>query len=467
MIHFLSHATFWRSTLLVLVSAVLCACAIRGPYQPSSLAIPEALANVKTKAVNDVEVSVAILTDKEAEEHFGLPLGDNDIQAIWMRVTNATPSHLWFIPNVLDPDIYSPDEVTLVTSGAIREEDRDRARQGIRDASMRLSLGSDSVHEGFVFVPRANGGRYVDVRLVQDLAELQRQKTAAINDDGTPPVADQFEFRFGFAIPLPDGIFDYEKLDPEKTYVGKALPDLSREELRERITTLPCCASNKEGTGDGDPVNVVIIAKAGDVLNSLSRAGWSFTHRITLKSVLHLAGATLQGNSYPVAPVSDLFLFGRKQDFALQRARNNIAQRNHMRLWLAPFTHHNTPVWVGQISRDIGIKITSESASFTTHIIDPEVDLAREYLLHSLLADGLVQGFGFAAGSRAASKEQPALNLAKDPYFSDGLRLVLILSADPVPYTEIESLLWDEVVAPMADWQSKAPLMPQKVHSVQ
>ena len=34
--------------------------------------------------------------------------------------------------------------------------------------------------------------------------------------------------------------------------------------------------------------------------------------------------------------MSDLYLFGRPQDLALQKARDNIHQRNHLRLWLSP-----------------------------------------------------------------------------------------------------------------------------------
>jgi hypothetical protein len=159
------------------------------------------------------------------------------------------------------------------------------------------------------------------------------------------------------------------------------------------------------------------------VLTALTRSGWSFTHRISLATVGRLAGATLGGDPYPVAPVSNLYLFGRKQDFALQRARPTISQRNHTRFWLAPFTFRGTQVWVGQVSRDIGVKLTPNSPSLTTHIIDPEVDLTREYLLHSLLDAGLVAEFGFVSGSRAATRDEPAVNLTGDPYFSDGLRL--------------------------------------------
>jgi hypothetical protein len=125
-----------------------------------------------------------------------------------------------------------------------------------------------------------------------------------------------------------------------------------------------------------------------------------------------------------------------------------------MRLWMAPFTYQKQRVWVGQISRDIGIKLTTKPIPGTTHIIDPEVDQAREYLLQSLLAGGFVQAFGFVGGSQMASADKPATNLADDPYFSDGKRVVILLSSDPVPYREVRSALWDESAAPVAEGQS-------------
>jgi hypothetical protein len=244
-------------------------------------------------------------------------------------------------------------------------------------------------------------------------------------------------------------------MHPEQIY-GETRPDLSLEEFRKALEALPCCASNADQSDWGDPLNLVVVADTGDALNSLSRSGWSFTHRINPETVTRLVGATLQGNAYPVAPVSNLYLFDRPQDFALQRARPNIAQRNHMRAWLAPFTFQHKNVWVGQISRDIGIKITPKSPSLTTHIIDPEVDLTREYLLQSLMAEGLVERFGFVAGARAATREEPAANLTDDIYFSDGLRLVVIISSDAIAYENIRGFAWEEPAPPVAQGQSDA-----------
>ena len=89
--------------------------------------------------------------------------------------------------------------------------------------------------------------------------------------------------------------------------------------------------------------------------------------------------AFLFGSEYLNAPVSPLYVFGRHQDVALQKARDTVSQRNHLRLWLAPFTIDGLQVWVGQISRDIGIKLTTQSWYLTTHLISPEVDQDRFY----------------------------------------------------------------------------------------
>ncbi len=440
-----------RSLLILAITVLMAGCA-SWTYAPLSL--PDDLRDVQTLQDGKISVSVAILSDQHAETHFGVDLGAEEIQAIWIRVENASDMQLWFLRAALDPDFYPAGEVAILTRRSVRDKDRPALLQRLRDESMRLKLPPGTVTEGFVYAPKALGGRYVDVRLVQDAFQAQARARAA-NEEGkkTGPLED-LEFRFGFALPLPDGIFDYERLDPSSTYPDRELPDLDEAELRTRIEALPCCSMGADNASPGDPLNIALVGDSSDVLNSLARAGWSFTHRITPGSVSRLAGAALSGDSYPVAPVSNLNAFGRKQDFALQRARAGIAQRNHMRLWLAPFTYRQQQVWVGQISRDIGIKLTPNSPSLTTHIIDPEVDQAREYLLQSLLAEGFVKAFGFAGGSRAATSEEPALNLVDDPYFSDGKRLVIILSPQPVPYGQVRSLMWEESAAPVAEGQT-------------
>jgi hypothetical protein len=111
---------------------------------------------------------------------------------------------------------------------------------------------------------------------------------------------------------------------------------------------------------------------------------------------------------------------------------------------------------LGQVSRDIGVKLTTKSPTLTTHVIDPEVDTTREYLLHSLIAEGFIDRFGFVKGSAYAPATQPRVNLTGDPYHSDGMRLVIILAPEPVPPDQIRSLLWEQSAAPIAEGQSEA-----------
>ena len=165
-----------------------------------------------------------------------------------------------------------------------------------------------------------------------------------------------------------------------------------------------------------------------------------------------MVAAAISGAAYPVAPVSPLYFLGRPQDIALQRARNTIIQRNHLRLWLAPFRFDGQPVWIGQVSRDISVKATMLSPTFTTHVIDPNIDEAREHLLQSLLVSGAVERFAFVAGVPPAPPSDPHLNLTEDPNFTDGLRLVAQVSGTTTtPPERVEFLDWQDSRDPIRE----------------
>lgn len=444
-----------RVGLCALPMLALAGCATT--FEPQRLAIPGELRDVRSKTIGDVGVSVSILTDEQARQHFGVDFGRYGLQALWMSVRNGSDRRLWFIRNMLDPDFYSAEEAALLVQGDVPRDARPALHQYFRDESIRVQLAPQTVSEGFVYLPRLEGGRYVDIRLQGDAyLETSPMRGPAVSPSGAARTGPPRELRFDFALPLPDGDFDYERLDPVRTYADQVLPNLSLDELRATLERLPCCALDADGQREGDPLNVVIVGESQDVLNSLSRSGWSFTHRIDFRTVRREIGAAIGGTAYPVAPVSSLYVFGRKQDVALQRARHSIAQRNHMRLWLAPYRFEEHAVWIGQVSRDIGVKTTTKSPTLTTHVIDPQVDLTREYLLHSLIGQGFVDRFGFVRGSAAGTPSQPRVNLTGDPYHSDGMRLVVILAPEPVPPDEIRSLLWEQSAAPIAEGQSEA-----------
>jgi hypothetical protein len=61
----------------------IAACAARDRYNPQDAEEKSSVDNFQSRTINDVTVSVAILTDEQAEQHFG---EDLDAQ-YWPRVT--------------------------------------------------------------------------------------------------------------------------------------------------------------------------------------------------------------------------------------------------------------------------------------------------------------------------------------------------------------------------------------------
>ena len=202
---------------------------------------------------------------------------------------------------------------------------------------------------------------------------------------------------------------------------------LTLSELRKRLAAQPRATMNRRGSIEGDPLNLVAIGEFDTILTGFG-ARWDETETISLRSCWRTLTAFSLGRPYRYSPVSPLYAFGRSQDFALQKARQTINERLHLRLWLTPLRFDGAPVWVGQISRDIGVRFTWKTWNLTTHKIDPDVDDARDYVLDYLMESGRVARAGYAAGVGAAGRTAMRHNLTGDPYFTDGLRAVAVFS---------------------------------------
>ena len=94
-------------------------------------------------------------------------------------------------------------------------------------------------------------------------------------------------------------------------------------------------------------------------------------------------------------------------------------------------------VWAAQLSRDIGIKPTWHSPFLLTHVIDPEIDEDRSYLLEMLMRSQSVTAYGYVGGVGEATHENPKFNLSEDPYRTDGRRLLIVIAEDPVPIDQV------------------------------
>ena len=179
----------------------------------------------------------------------------------------------------------------------------------------------------------------------------------------------------------------------------------------------------------GDPVNLVVIGEFSSVLVAFA-SRWDQTEIISMGSCWRTVKSFLLGSEYRYSPVSALFLFQRSQDFALQRVRDSIDERLHLRLWNTPLRLEGRPVWVGQVSRDIGVRFTWRTWNLTTHRIDPEVDEARDYVMEDLFEAGRIAAAGYVQGVGSCTKSAPRHNLTGDPYHTDGNRVVVVISSE-------------------------------------
>ena len=70
------------------------------------------------------------------------------------------------------------------------------------------------------------------------------------------------------------------------------------------------------------------------MVQAMLGSGWDAADPITLKSSIRIASSVLRDRPYVDAPVSSLFVFGRKQDLAFEKpVGESASHRHHVRFW--------------------------------------------------------------------------------------------------------------------------------------
>lgn len=369
--------------------------------------------NTRLHTKNDGALTIvtAVPSAEEAKTIFGIDLYAKNVQPVWVQVENRGDNTLYLTPLGLDPGYFTPRE----TANRSRSSSQHRLSGSFEKAGhTTMWVPSNSIQSGYIFTRVDEGTKSFNVDVV---------------GDGTAHM-------LSFYVPVPGLRLDHYEVDMRAIYPEAELRHLDLPELVAELEKLPCCVRDKKGKSKGDPLNLVFIGEIQDIYYAFIRAGWDETETIYGSSVMKTAASALTGGRYRYSPVSALYAFGRPQDAAMQRARGSINERNHFRIWLTPLRYKNTPVWIGQISRDIGVHFTWKT--IITHKIDPDVDETREYLLEDLAFSQAIRGFGYIGGTGAAPYDQPRGNLTGDPYFTDGRRLVMWLSGEPVAMDKIQ-----------------------------
>jgi hypothetical protein len=139
----------------------------------------------------------------------------------------------------------------------------------------------------------------------------------------------------------------------------------------------------------GDPINVALIGSEADVRRAMLAAGWFPADPLGIKSDLEIAAGTVLERPYDTAPVSDLYLWGRKEDLAFEQpVGDDPRQRHHVRFWKSAKLDSNAqPAWMGSASYDKKVGLSHTTGQITHHI-SADVDTERDHVIESLKPTG-------------------------------------------------------------------------------
>lgn len=404
---------------------------------------------VQTQEKENLQVTVTVLSDRESKKAFGVNLAKKGIQPVWLQIENKSQKPYFLVTRSMDPNYYSSEEAAYL---AHYRQGRQFFEAGliaiiffpalalipfnffaIRHANKKMDsifrenswhqniLLPYTNHSGFVFTGVDEGSKEVIVDLVS-------------NDE---------HVIFTFPVTIPGIKPDFTTKDYESRYSDQKIQELNETELADVLKKIPCCTTNKKGARNGDPINLVVIGELEDLITVFTSARWDMTEALTFHSGLKMAKAFITGDNDRYSPVSPLYYGGHSHDIAFQKTRNNINQRLHFRLWYTPWRFQSKPVWIGTISRDIGVKFTWKTWYLTTHKIDPNLDDARDYLLSDLIETEKISRYGFLKAGDPVLAAKPWKNLTDDPFYMDNKRLVLELATQD---TQVSAFAWSNLL---------------------
>ncbi|MCA9122267.1 MAG: LssY C-terminal domain-containing protein [Planctomycetales bacterium] len=168
----------------------------------------------------------------------------------------------------------------------------------------------------------------------------------------------------------------------------------------------------------GDPLNVALIGTAVEVQAIMNSANWHTASALGLDSDLKIAVDTVFSRPDDAAPVSSLYLFGRKEDFAFEQpVGDNPRHRHHVRLWKTDEVGTDgRPKWIGSAVYDERVGL-SRTTGQITHVTAPDVDIERDYLFECLGKTGRLKGEFIVRGFHI---QLSGRNGGGDPWRTDG-----------------------------------------------
>lgn len=172
---------------------------------------------------------------------------------------------------------------------------------------------------------------------------------------------------------------------------------------------------------EGDPLNLVFLGRADEVVGALREAGWT---RIPVRIPAALREALRElataGSFRAFPPMNFYRLNGRFQDLNWSQPITPVSKRHHFRLWRTGLRDEKgRELWWGSGNLDIGVRWWSLS-----HIPDPDMDGEREHIAATLAGSRWVESLALAP---TAQVPREGVNDKGHAFRTDGRVLVVTL----------------------------------------
>ena len=366
-----------------LTTAVATGCATFKPTPIDQIPFKE---RAHTQERDGIRVTVSVLSRDEARQAFDVKLEKRGIQPVWIKVENNTDKAFWFMMTGLDPNYFSAHEAAYMNHYFWGGK-YNRAMDDYFDSlGINPSIPAGGSSEGFAFSNQRIGTKQVRVRLFSN--------------------RDVRDFEFFIDVPGFEVAWDAEAIF--QTYTEDQLVHFTDEkEFLDAVAALPCCTLRADGATPHDPLNIIIVSNQA-LDESLVKAGWDAADSFLWEATRNYFGALKYG--------------GRPPDLGVLKARDTTHASIALILWITNLRFEGSLVWIGSISRDV----------------DPDVDGARTYLGEDFLIAQVVSGLGYTTGVGVVDSDKPRQTAANKDYHTDGDRLVMGLSLQPVRFEDID-----------------------------
>jgi len=388
-------------------------CASRN-YQAQEVSSSPFMARMMERTNGPVTVRTAVPTAEETLALTGLDLYSQDIQPVWIEVTNNSRQGARISHWSIDRHYFSPIEVAYMNKSKYGGQGYDDMEAWFHHNGLARNIPAGETRKGFVFTNRQQGtkGFSLDV------------------------FANQQAHSFTFFVPMPGFTPDFAEVNFGSLYDEAERRQLGdTQSLRDALENeLPCCGEGPQGERNGAPFNLVLVTSPRALRRSLLRSNWIET---TADDPLT---AHARANHYR----------GRPPDGVFQKLRPDGNERIEARLWLSPWRLGNNGIWICQV-----VYSTSDADKLIEFLTpqSPAADLdsAVRFMLQDAWYSQSVIKAGYVSGVGQVPREKPRESFSGHEYFTDGLRLVLQLADEPVSVDEGRIIFRDTPIPRMTD----------------